>query len=97
MSLFYVVILVLNPIFRTRYINFYWLRKWKAPALVKVKKLSERYREVKIPTPITISFSYEKQNKEEIIKSLNIYDRIKASLKIITRLASEDEYKNYNL
>ena len=96
MSPFYVVVLVLNPMFRTRYINFYQLKKWRAPALVKVKKFWERYREVKIPTPIIISFSYEKQNQKETTKPLNTYNRIKTSLKTIIRLVSEDKYKNYN-
>src|SRR6266511_1306128 len=96
MSSFYVVVLVLNSMFRTRYINFYWLRKWRAPALVKIKKFWERYREVKIFVPIIIFFSYEKQNKGEVIKSLDIYNRIKASFKIVARLVSEDEYKEYN-
>src|SRR6266536_2066050 len=96
MSPFYAAVLVLNPMFRTRYINLYWLRKWRAPALVKVKKLWERYREVKIPAPIIIFFSYEKQNKGEATKPLDIYNRIKASLEIVARLASEDEYEDYN-
>ena len=82
--------------FRTRYINFYWLRKWRAPVLAKVKKLWERYREVKISAPIIIPFSYEKQNKGEAIKPLDTYDRIKASLKTVARPASEDEYEDYN-
>ena len=82
--------------FRTRYINFHWSKKWRAPALAKIKKLWERYREVKIPTPTTTSFSYEKQNQGETAKPLNTYDRIKASLKTVARPASEDEYKDYN-
>ena len=74
-------------------INLYWPRKWRAPALVKVKKFWERYREAKIPAPITTPFSYEKQNKGEAIKPLNTYDRIKTSLETVARPASEDEYR----
>ena len=96
MFLFYAAVLVLNSMFRMRYINFYWLRKWRAPALAKVKKLWERYREVKISAPIITFFSYEKQNKGEVIKSLNIYNRIKTSLKTITKPTNKNEYKNYN-
>ncbi len=96
MSLFYAAALILNPIFRTRYINLHQPRKWRAPALTKVKKLWERYREVKIPAPIIKLFSYEKQNKKEAIKPLNTYDYIKMSLKTVTKPASEDEYEDYN-
>jgi hypothetical protein len=56
---FYAAALILNPGCRTRYIELYWLKKWRAPALVNVKKLWEKYREVVIPVPIIISFSYE--------------------------------------
>src|SRR6266536_2820198 len=96
MSSFYVVVLVLNSMFRTRYINFYWLKKWRAPALVKVKKFWERYRKTNIPTPTTTPFSYEKQNQGETTKPLNTYDRIKTSLKTVARPTNKDEYKNYN-
>ncbi|KAG4432421.1 hypothetical protein IFR05_012096 [Cadophora sp. M221] len=41
-SPFYAAALVLNPMFRTRFINLHWPRKWGAPALAKVKKLRER-------------------------------------------------------
>lgn len=62
MSLFYAAALVLNPMFYIRYINLYQLKKWRALALAKVKKLWERYKKAKIPTLTTIPFSYEKQN-----------------------------------
>ena len=97
MSPFYAAALVLNPMFRTRYINFHWPKKWRAPALAKVKKLWERYREAKISTPTTTPFSYEKQNQREAIEPLDTYDHIKASLKTVARPASEDEYEDYNL
>ena len=96
MSLFYAVALVLNPIFCIRYINLYQPRKWRALALAKVKKLWERYREAKILAPTTIPFLYEKQNKREAAKPLDTYDRIKASLETIAKLANKDEYKDYN-
>ncbi len=82
--------------FRTRYINFYQLRKWRAPALVKVKKFWERYREVKITAPTIIFFSYKKQNKGEAIKPLDTYNCIKTSFETVARPVSEDEYKDYN-
>ena len=96
MSPFYAAALVLNPMFCTRYINLYWPRKWRALALAKVKKLWERYREAKIPALTTTPFLYEKQNKGEATKPLDTYDRIKASLKTVARLASKDKYKDYN-
>jgi hypothetical protein len=96
MSPFYAAALVLNPMFRTRYINLHWPKKWRAPALAKVKKLWERYREAKIPTLTTTPFSYEKQNQGEAAEPLDTYDRIKASLKTVARPASEDEYEDYN-
>ena len=96
MSPFYAAALVLNPMFRTRYINLHWPKKWRAPALAKVKKLWERYREAKISTPTTTPFSYEKQNQGEATEPLDTYDRIKASLKTVARPASEDEYEDYN-
>ena len=79
-----------------RYINLHWPKKWRAPALAKVKKLWERYREAKISTPTTTPFSYEKQNQGEATELLDTYDRIKASLKTVARPASEDEYEDYN-
>src|SRR5258708_6095653 len=97
MSPFYIVVLVLNPMFCMRYINLHWPRKWKAPALAKVKKLWERYKEARILTPTIVPFSYEKQNqRKKPEEPLDAYDRIKASLKIIARPISEDEYKDYN-
>jgi hypothetical protein len=44
----------------------------------------------------TTPFSYENQNQEEIIKPLNIYNRIKLSFSVIARSVSENKYKNYN-
>ena len=96
MSPFYVAALVLNPTFRTRYINLHWPKKWRVLALIKVKKLWEKYREVVIPIQATTPFSYKDQNQGEAIEPLDAYDRIKLSLSAIARPASEDEYKDYN-
>jgi hypothetical protein len=41
-------------------------------------------------------FSYDNQNQGKAIEPLDIYDHIKASLRTIARLASEDEYEDYN-
>ena len=64
-------------------------------ALAKVKKLWEKYREVVISVPASIHFSYENQNQAEL-QELDTFDRIALSLRSIARLASEDEYKDYN-
>ena len=96
MSLFYAAALVLNPMFRTRYINLYWPKKQRAPTLAKVKKLQERYREAKIPALTITPFSYDKQNQGKATEPLDTYDRIKALLKTVARPASKDEYKDYN-
>ena len=95
MSPFYAAALVLNPGCRTRYIELHWPKKWRAPALAKVKKLWEKYREVVIPVPITTPFSYENQNQVEL-QELDTFDRIALSLRSVTRPASEDEYEDYN-
>jgi hypothetical protein len=97
MSLFYAAALVLNPMFRTRYINLHWPKKWRGPALAKVKKLWERYREAKVLVPTTTPFLFKKQNQEEgPLKPLDTYDRIKATLEAVARPASQDEYEDYN-
>ncbi len=79
MSPIYAATLILNPIFRTRYIKLYWPRKWKTAALKAVKELWEQYRKANIPKPaapaITL-FSYEDQNPREPKepKELNAYN-----------------------
>ena len=95
MSPFYAVALILNPSFRTRYIELHWLKKWRALALAKVKKLWEKYREVVIPVLVSTPFSYENQNQAEP-QELDAFDRIALSLRSIARPASEDEYEDYN-
>ncbi len=95
MSPFYTATLVLNPSCYTRYIKLYWPKKQRAPALAKVKKLQEKYREVVIPVLTTTPFSYENQNQAEP-QELDTFDRIALSLCSITRPASKDEYKDYN-
>ncbi len=62
MSPIYAAALILNPMFRTRYIELYWPRKWKTAALKAVKELWEQYRETNIlkpAAPATTLFSYE--------------------------------------
>jgi hypothetical protein len=51
---------------------------------------------VVIPIPATTPFSYENQNQGEAIEPLDAYNQIKLSLSAVARLASKDEYKDYN-
>jgi hypothetical protein len=97
----YAAALTLNPMFRTRYIELYWPRKWKTAALKAVKELWEQYREADIPEPAatTTLFSYEDQNPGEPKepKELDTYDRIRLNRLYISRPLSGDEYVDYNL
>ena len=95
MSPFYTAALILNPSFYTRYIELHQLKKWRVLVLVKVKKLQEKYREAVIPILVSTPFSYENQNQVEP-QELDAFDWIALSLRSIARLASKDEYKDYN-
>jgi hypothetical protein len=102
MSPVYAAALILNPMFRTRYIELYWPRKWKTAALKAVRELWEQYREADIPEPAAPAFtpfSYENQNpgEPEEPKELDTYDRIRLNRLYISRPASGDEYEDYNL
>jgi hypothetical protein len=54
------------------------------------------YKEIKILIPITTPFSYDKHNQREL-KELNAFNRITLTLDIQAKLASQDEYKDYNI
>ena len=94
MSPVYAATLILNPCNRTRYIKTHWPKKWSKPALVKVKKLWEKYREEAIVLPTPLAFSYDSSSREPL--ELDAFDRIALSLRAAARPASEDEYKDYN-
>jgi hypothetical protein len=94
MSPFYAAALVLNPTFRTRYIEQHWPKKWSKPILAKVKKLWEKYREEVVPLQTTPAFSYDNPSRE--LPELDTFDRIALSLRLVARPASEDEYEDYN-
>jgi hypothetical protein len=64
--------------------------------LESVQALWETYREIKIPVPTTTPFSYDKHNQEEP-KELNAFGRIALTLDVQARLASQDEYEDYNM
>ena len=95
MSPIYAAALILNPLYRTRYINTNWKSEWRELALAKVQKLWERYREAKIPVPTTTPFSYDKHNQKEL-RELDTFDCIALTL-VTTRPASQDEYEDYNM
>ena len=94
MSPLYAAALILNPARRTRYIEMNWPKKWSKPTLIKVKKLWERYREEVVPLPTIVPFSYDNPSRE--VRELDAFDQIALSLQQVARLASEDEYEDYN-
>jgi hypothetical protein len=94
MSPFYAAALVLNPGYRTRYIETHWPKKWSKPVLARIKKLWEKYREEVIVLPTTSAFSYDNPSRE--LPELDAFDRIALSLRSVARPASEDEYEDYN-
>ena len=96
MSPIYTIALILNPKRRTRYIQANWKREWRKPALESVQALWETYREVKILVPTTTPFSYDKHNQEEP-KELDSFSCIALTLDVQARLASQDEYEDYNI
>ena len=94
-SPYYAAALILNPRNRTRYIESNWPKKWGKLALAQVKKLWEKYREeVVVPVSGDILFSYGTSSYE--LLELDEFDRIALSLRLVARLASEDEYEDYN-
>ena len=97
LSPFYAAALILNPSFRTRYIETHWPRKYAKPALLSAKKLWEKYREEVIPPQPSniIPFLYSKQPSQELLE-LDAFDRIALSLRLVARPTSEDEYEDYN-
>jgi hypothetical protein len=99
MSPIYAAALILNPMFRTRYINLYWPRKWKTAALKAVKELWEQYREADILEPAIMPFLYEGQNprEPEKLEELDAYDRIRLDRLHVSRPVSGDEFEDYNL
>ena len=92
----YATALILNLKHCTKYIQVNWKRGWREPALKSIQKLWEMYREVKIPVPTTTPFSYNKHNQEEP-KELDSFSRIALALEVQARLASQDEYEDYNM
>jgi hypothetical protein len=78
MSPIYAAALVLNPGYRTRYIETHWPRKWSRPILVKVKKLWEKYREAAIVLPTPTALSYGSSSCEPL--ELDTFDQIALSL-----------------
>ena len=95
MSLIYIIALVLNPSYYTRYIKTYQLKKQLKPILAKVKKLQEKYKEEIIVLLTPLAFLYNNPSRE--LLELNAFDRIALSLCAVARLASKDKYEDYNL
>jgi hypothetical protein len=93
MSTIYAAALILNPSYRTRYIRTQWPLKWQKSTLANVKKLWEKYREeVQLPS-LPRPFSYDNSSQQ---KGPDGFDGLVASLRIVTRPASEDEFEDYN-
>jgi hypothetical protein len=73
-----------------KYIRANWRKSWQKPALQRVKKLWEDYRE-KAPFHMVIP-SYEKNASQD----LDDFDRIAQDLGKFARPASQDEFEDYN-
>ena len=94
MSPLYAIALILNPSYYIRYIETYQPKKQLKPILAKVKKLQEKYKEEVIVPPTTSAFTYS--NPSHKLLELDTFNRIALSLRSVARLASKDEYKDYN-
>ena len=94
MSPVYAAALILNPHNCTRYIETYWPKKWSKLALVKVKKLWEKYREEAIILPTPPTLSYNSLSHEPL--ELDAFDRIALSLQAVAQPVSENKYEDYN-
>jgi hypothetical protein len=73
-----------------KYIQANWRKSWQKPALQRVKKLWEDYRE-KAPFHMVIP-SYEKNASQD----LDDFDRIAQDLGKFARPASQDQFEDYN-
>ena len=94
MSPIYAIALILNPGYCTRYIKTHQPKKQLKLILAKVKKLQEKYKEEVIVLLTPLAFLYDNPSRE--LLELDAFDRIALSLCAIARLASEDEYEDYN-
>lgn len=85
----YAAALILHPARRIKYIQANWRKSWQKPALLKVKKLWEEYRQ-NAPNYMVVQ-SYERNTQD-----LDDFDRIAQDLGKFARPASQDEYEDYN-
>ncbi len=92
----YAAALILHPSRRTKYINTFWKREWRKPALKKVKDLWIWYRE-RTPLPHIITSPEGRSRQDQ--QDLDAYDRIikdrKKIARPLTRPTSEDEFEDY--
>jgi hypothetical protein len=94
MSPLYAAALILNPAYRTRYIEQQWPKKYVRPTLAAVKKLWEAYRDELIEQPPLVpAFSY---GDPKAPGELDEFDQIVLGLRSVARPASGDEYTDYN-
>jgi hypothetical protein len=94
MSPVYAAVLILNPCNHTRYIKTHWPKKWSKLALIKIKKLWEKYKEEAVVIRTPPAFSYNSLSREP--PELNAFNRIALSLRTVARPVSENEYEDYN-
>ena len=80
----YAAALIVHPCRRLTYIKKNWKKEWQKPAMAKVKKLWESYREREI---------VENPQIEETL-SLDDYDEIARGLEVV-HLQNVDEYEAY--
>ena len=90
---FYAAALVLHPTYYMRYIKANWKKAWQTPALQKVKKLQEQYKETH---QAKILYDYIGSNLLQEQEPLNKYDQILKGLRSNIRVnKDEDKYDNY--
>jgi len=85
----YAAALILHPNRRTKYIEANWRAKWVKPALQRVKRLWESYRD-KLPPPPSSSVPDTAPQKE-----LDAFDRIAQRLGKYAEPPKADEYQLY--
>jgi hypothetical protein len=86
--------LILNPAYRTRYIEGQWPKKYVKSTLKTVSELWEKYRDQPIEIQPSIPrFSYDKAKEP---KELDEFDQLVEDMCTATRPKSADEYEDYN-
>lgn len=84
----YVVVLLLHPSRRKRYININWEAEWQEPAIEAARSLWVNYRD--LPIASSSLGSYNTQGRQQ-----TTYDLLAKSLDVIEAIPDEDEFKRF--